>query len=178
MTQNLRLADGINLTPANSNIVSNYVIPNTTFPQSGENSLDEQIEYSGDPITGYLYNLCAASAGTKCNWTDASNVANDICPAGWHMPSYDEFSRIVDDTSVYSSFSFPSNSLYMIQIDPLGWGMWLYGYGAWWSSTSSSDIYQYQAWYNSSDNTMYLRDQGFTGTTNKADGLSVRCVRS
>lgn len=35
---------------------------------------------------GTLYSLCAVSASTVCDYTGA-NIASDICPAGWRLPT-------------------------------------------------------------------------------------------
>lgn len=181
MTQNLRIAGGAQLTPADSNIASNYTIPNTPFNWGGENSLDEQIEYSGNATTGYLYNLCAASAGTKCGWYGEADVINDICPAGWRLPSYDDFNYIVSDTLLHPLFALPAEAdyTYAIQIDMLGWAMRLDWSVAWWSSTSgSSDISQYQLWYYYNGDLQLSDGLISADTTNKGDGLYMRCIRS
>ena len=50
-----------------------------------------------DGMYGYYYNYCAASAGSYCfgngneEGTPSGNAIYDICPAGWRMPTNDEY---------------------------------------------------------------------------------------
>ena len=58
---------------------------------ASRNSVNSNDSLSDDAKTwkyGIYYNYCAVSAGSYC-YGDASsgNTTEDICPAGWHMPS-------------------------------------------------------------------------------------------
>ena len=46
---------------------------------------------SGSGKQGIYYNYCAASAGSYCyaSGSGTGNASQDICPAGWHMPTGD-----------------------------------------------------------------------------------------
>ena len=53
------------------------------IPVSGTDSV------SNTPY-GVLYNYCAASGGTICDASITTNATEDICPAGWRLPTYPE----------------------------------------------------------------------------------------
>ena len=163
MTQNLRLAGGTTLTSTYSNVSSSYTIP-TTDLTSGNSYTDGRIHNSGDTTTGYWYNFCAASAGTNCQTSTATNTTYDICPEGWRLPTNSEFSGITG-TSYISAFS------------PVTGGYYYYGSlvvtssGYWWSSTANGSSNQYGLYYDGSS--LYtLSGYG------KSNGYYVRCIRS
>ena len=54
---------------------------------------------------GVFYNFCAASAGSYCytNGTGSSNANQDICPAGWHMPTSGSGGEIQNLYTVYTN---------------------------------------------------------------------------
>ena len=87
------------LTPSDTNIESNYTLPASvsdigsyTEPQLYSGFKGTIVRYEGGRgKIGTYYNYCAATAGTYCedpdeltNWTGPTN---DICPAGWRMPT-------------------------------------------------------------------------------------------
>ena len=164
MTQNLRLAGGTTLNSSTSNVSSSYTIP-TTDLTTGDNSYTRgEIHDSGNTTKGYWYNYCAASAGTNCSSSNSSNTTYDICPKGWRLPTYNEFSGITG-TSYISAFSpvtggyYNNGSLYDIST-----------YGFWWSSA---------AYYGSNQYGLYYRNGSLgTGNSNKYNGFYVRCIRS
>ena len=163
MTQNLRLAGGTTLTSTYSNVSSSYTIP-TTDLTSGDSYTDGRIHNSGSTTTGYWYNFCAASAGTNCQTSTATNTTYDICPKGWRLPTNSEFGTI-SGTSYISAFS------------PVTVGSYRYGSltntsnGNWWSSTARNSEFQYYLYYNGSS--LNTSSSGY-----KHYGLYVRCIRS
>lgn len=163
MTQNLRIAGGTTLTSTYSNVSSNYTIP-TTDLTTGNSYTEGRIHNSGNTTTGYWYNFCAASAGTNCQDSTKYDTTYDICPKGWRLPTYNEFSGITG-TSYISAFS------------PVTGGNYYNGSlnntsgGDWWSSTASYGHHQdYLHYYGSSLST--------SNGGNKYYGLYVRCIRS
>ncbi len=92
MTTNLNLAGGTTLTPADSNVASNYTLPASSMSgftdNAGEyvyNSSSETCD-TNTPCYGY-YSYAAATAGTNPSSGDA---AYDICPKGWRLPTRGE----------------------------------------------------------------------------------------
>ena len=164
MTQNLRIAGGTTLTSTYSNVSSSYTIP-TTDLTSGNSYADGRIHNSGDTTTGYWYNFCAASAGTNCQTSTRYNTTYDICPKGWRLPTYDEFSGITG-TSYISAFSPVTGGAY--DSGSLGHT----GVGYWWSSTANSNYNQYYLYYDGSS----LDTHNYYN--NKLSGFYVRCIRS
>ena len=164
MTQNLRIAGGTTLNSSTSNVASNY-----TLPADSTSGFDDEavanMHYSGNTTTGAWYNLCAASAGTNCQISTQYDTTYDICPKGWRLPTYSEFSGI-KGTSYTSAFS------------PVTGGHYFYGSllgpagGDWWSSTAYSSNVQYGLTYGGGSglNTSIMY--------NKNRGIYVRCIRS
>ena len=163
MTQNLRLAGGTTLTSTYSNVSSSYTIPTTPLEGSRYSYTAGQVQDSGNTTTGYWYNYCAASAGTVCQSSSAQDASYDICPKGWRLPTYSEFSGIAG-TSYISAFSPVTGGGYDNgSLDATG-------YGSWWSSTANYGNYQYNLYYYGSG----LK----TNRNYKYYGRYVRCIRS
>ena len=133
---------------------------------------------SGSGKIGVYYNYCAASAGSYCygNGTSAGipsgNATEDICPAGWRMPtggSSGEYQALYtaynsDVTSFKNALSTPlSGDFY----NSSAYGQGDYGY--FWSSTRYSYNYMYSLCVYDSD--VYPADYYV-----RNDGNSVRCV--
>lgn len=86
------------LTPADSNVSSNFTLPESTDDWGYEYDNDEGIDSGDRPEvarlnndhSSTLYNYYAASAGTSW-WTDDNgsnyDLEEDICPKGWHIPT-------------------------------------------------------------------------------------------
>ncbi len=96
MLTNLKLGSTtgtIALTPADSNVSSNFTLPQLTT--SGSSSSDIPRAYGpvpGDTGTGstnygYLYNWSAATAGETTSSITTGNAPHSICPAGWKLPT-------------------------------------------------------------------------------------------
>ena len=113
------------------------------------------------------YNYVAASAGTITGQKNTTNDATeDICPAGWRLPSVSEYSKI---TSYVSLFSPVYGGLYVS-------GEPDYTYcGYWWTSTAANpytDIYgRYRLRYVSG------RLETSEGYYSLHHGLYVRCTK-
>jgi len=105
--------------------------------------------------------------GRLYNWAEAMDT--DVCPKGWHLPSYDELGALSKnkEIDVYgfaaktSGFGFPGGILF----DGIG------EYGGWWSASVTQE---------DTSSVYYLHYDGsnvFLGISNKNVLLSVRCVK-
>ena len=162
MTQNLRLSGNRTLTPADSDVTSNWKFPSTPLEGSSDSYTNPQVTISSNISYGGYYNFCAASAGDNCSSSDSSNSTNSICPAGWDLPTLSQFEGITNQRSAFSpvlSGYYNSGSL-----GNTG------SYGLWWSATASSSERQNILGYDGSSLYTYFN--------NKNLGRSVRCVRS
>ena len=95
MLTNLKLggSSSITLTPADSDVTTNWTLPALTTSGS---SYDDPRVYgpvagdtgSGETNYGYLYNWSAVTAGESRTSHDktAGDASNSICPAGWRLP--------------------------------------------------------------------------------------------
>lgn len=170
MTQNLRLSGGRTLTSADSNVTSSWEFPDNSIKTGEANYIGNSYTEAGSVISddpehateyGGHYNYCAASAGSVCEQTEM-DATQSICPAGWELPTLDQFSGITNQRSAFSpvySGYYGGGSLNSTGSD-----------GRWWSATADDSYRQYFLYYNGGSlNTSYLL---------KYYGYSVRCVRS
>ena len=172
-----------NLTSANTNLST--TITASTFngwkkTSGSETSTSaEFIPVSGTDSTsgtayGTLYNYCAASAGTICTSSNSSNAAYDLCPAGWRLPTRNEF------TTLYSNASYNTNAKMRASIANGGAAFALAGFcdstpasqgseGFYWSSTRYDSTIMYG---------LHLTTSGVnqSGVYRRLTGSSIRCV--
>ena len=105
MLQNLKLGRStstLTLTPANSDVGSNYVLDNKLSDgkfhayiidgASGQNNSTEYYCTGDDTASDWescYYNWYTATAGTGTTYvaTQGQSVSNSICPAGWTLPT-------------------------------------------------------------------------------------------
>ena len=160
MTQNLRLSGGRTLTPADSNVSSNWSFPNNSLT-SGNTYDEARSAINSNTSYGGYYNYCAASAGTVC-FSLRRDATQDICPKGWRLPTYDEQDGITSYTSAFS----PVYSGYYIDGSLRNTG----SFGVWWSATADTSTNQYSLYYDSGSLS--------TDLSNKRSGRSVRCIRA
>ncbi|MBQ2695442.1 hypothetical protein IJG04_02270 [Candidatus Saccharibacteria bacterium] len=181
MTQNLRITGTISSTNSNFSTNSSWNVKAADLKGSSYSYTEAQSHVAdstdvsasssatGGPYTvnqlGAWYNYCSASAGTVCSQTQL-DASEDICPSGWHLPSYNTSPGSISGITSYSS-----------AFSPIYGGYYYNGllnsattYGRWWSATASSANGQYNLYYyNGSLNTNY---------NNKRLGHYVRCVRT
>ena len=102
MMGNLSLDGGRTLTPADTNVATNFDLPaniasgTVTYTTAETISLDGEDSYGNK--YGNLYNYCAVTGGTICEAVNNSNATYDICPKGWRLPTGgidSDFSRLV-----------------------------------------------------------------------------------
>lgn len=166
MVQNLAIAAGTTLTPEFSNVLSNYTLPTNDLTKG--NSFSEARSHagtSGKTGTGYWYNFCAASAGQRCTQNSSTEGTQDICPAGWRIPSKSTATTLIN---------------YMDSFSPIDGGYYSGGVytttnGYWWTSSRYSDTQWYWLRYGRGPGT----DDRWLDATSyiaKTYGLNVRCV--
>ncbi len=188
MQQNLRLQapeGGRNLTSADSDVTSDWLMPETLVAKSGETTVAgwsstgevPSSAYYNNPDYGVNYNWMAATAGGAMANDEATN---SVCPRGWKLPTvFEETGSLqyltsqitwASDIGWARLMALPydfRNSLWMnadgTSID--GGTDW----GAWWSRTIyNGQIYTLAIVNNSSDL--------FFNVTEFATGTPVRCV--
>ena len=169
MTQNLRLAGGQTLTPAESNLIQNWTFPDRSLDGNDANyvgSLNNSVAaWASNTTYGGYYNYCGASAGTVCADSE-ENALQDICPKNWRLPNDEEMNSVAGtsyldifpDSQRYSSGTFG-------------------GFGGWWGSTVNALYYgevldPNGGAYNeiSVGDSLFARKYGH--------GYSIRCIRS
>ena len=173
MTQNLRLSSTTEsggsrvLTSADSNVTQNWTFPDNSLT-SGNSYTEARFIISDDPRYakeyGGYYNYCAASAGSVCEQT-MMDATQDICPAGWTLPTGGYNSQQSGITSFVDAFSPVLSGRY--------YNGTLYNTGSrgyWWSATANGISPQYYLYYNGSSLN--------TSNYGKHVGYSVRCIRS
>jgi len=92
MLTNLKLGSSsgsITLTPADSNVGSDFTLPQLTTGGAAEFDLPRAYgPIDDDPGNyGYLYNFPAATAGETRTTLTTGNAQYSICPANWRLPS-------------------------------------------------------------------------------------------
>jgi uncharacterized protein (TIGR02145 family) len=81
------------LTSADTNITSNFVLPQVTnsgssYDMPGVYAVPGQTNnISDDTFYGYLYNWPAATAGETTSSITTGNAPSSICPKGWRLPT-------------------------------------------------------------------------------------------
>ncbi len=109
------------------------------------------------------YNYSAATAGTITGTANTTEATQDICPAGWRLPTHAENQTIGNSSATYVNAFTPvyGGSYYD------GTLYYATTYGYWWSSTASNGSLRYYLLYGSGL---------YTGNGNRRGGYYVRCV--
>lgn len=180
MIDNLRVDKGTLLTPADTNINSNWTMTDRDLT-TGDNSYDLPEIHEGDATTGHWYNYAAATAGTITGSSNTTEATQDICPKGWKLP--DGHNTGVAGATTLDQYKLANNKwqsydkTYQTVFNSVAAGAYYGGslydsgsYGVWWSSTASTTTLRYLLLYNTS-NGLYSGDSNDRGS-----GYSVRCV--
>lgn len=180
MTQNLRLAGEKTLTPADSDVVSDYTLPASDINGfSASNYYASQMYYAGDETNGAYYSWTAATAGTGDADLNSGDAPSSICPKGWKLPpnsgngSYANFVEKAGITNDVAGSTKIRSAPYSFPYAGGVWGSKLGysdSYGFYWSRTvySGNSQQAYPLYFNSSIVS--------PGNHNRYDGLSIRCV--
>ncbi|MBR3236208.1 hypothetical protein IKF92_00795 [Candidatus Saccharibacteria bacterium] len=160
---------------------------NTTWASTSDNKYDEPkvvTTYKDTTTTSYgagsskigvYYNYCAASAGSYCYSSDSGtgNATEDLCPAGWRMPTGGASGEY---QALYTAYSSDVTNFKNALSTPLS-GIFGGGsangqgtYGFFWSSTRGGDDFMYGLYVTSST-------VDPTNGSNRNLGDSVRCVK-
>lgn len=169
MIDNLAIGKGQAMTPANTNIASNYTMPSNDLT-SGNSDTQARL-HEGTGNNGNWYNYCAATAGTICTDSNSTNATYDICPKGWRLPTFAE------QTSITGASQGSYSKTNVTAFNAVAAGFYDSGslsnsgtYGFWWSSTARSTANRYNLRYGTSSGL-------YSGNSSGRDfGLSVRCV--
>jgi uncharacterized protein (TIGR02145 family) len=175
MTKNLDLAGGTTLSSADTNISGSYTLPNSSV-----------IGFVDD-YTAYVYN----SGSTTCSSTRAcysyysypaatagvnpssGNASGDICPAGWRLPTSNEYATLF---SHYQNGNLlnatPWTGVYNGMFSSGGTSFFYGGTQGWyWSSTAENAVNaDYIHYYNTG--TFIVKDD----LSGKSIGAAVRCI--
>ncbi|MBQ3445220.1 hypothetical protein IJG29_00590, partial [Candidatus Saccharibacteria bacterium] len=113
MTKNLNLAGGTTVTPADTDVTSNYVLPaNSTTGPTGFSKVANSgstICFNGTeilPCYSY-YDIYTATAGTG----PADDAPSSICPSGWKLPTVGQVDSLRQKYSRAEMFSEPVSFL-------------------------------------------------------------------
>lgn len=73
---------------------------------------------------GYLYNWKAVMRNSSSSSTNPSGVQG-ICPTGWHVPSYAEWTQLTDYVSIQSAYLCGNNNTYIAKAlaSTTGWNL-------------------------------------------------------
>ena len=158
------------------NMTSKDVVPTSFY---GPDDPMKDAVVAGNWKVGGYYNYCAATAGSYCygdgtsEGTSYGNATEDICPAGWRMPTGNTSGKyqVLYNNSNYNTCANYRSALRL----PLsgeflqGWAAYYGDVGRWWSSTRYDNYYMYSLdVFPSNISSAVYHD--------RADGHSVRCV--
>ena len=158
-----------------SSFVDSYTVPvidSTYMSATLSHATSTRGLYDDDWVIGTYYNFCAASAGSYCydRKSGSGGATEDICPAGWRMPTDGEYGSLYDEyennTNQYDAFVFAFRLPFSgVSLESAEWNFGQGRDGLFWSSTSGG-IHIGPYW-----NPVLRFD-----TLSRSVGQSVRCV--
>ena len=171
------LTSGMTLSPDTTNVTSSRTL-STVGSLTAGNAYDEPRTAKNSNITGagLHYNYAAATAGTITGYSNTTEATQDICPAGWRLPTGNNGGeQFILNNSTWQS----NNANYPNEFNPVAAGYYYNGslsysgtYGYWWSSTADSTTGRYSLIYST-------RNDLTSGRSGSRDGgYSVRCVKA
>ncbi|MBR3144087.1 InlB B-repeat-containing protein [Candidatus Saccharibacteria bacterium] len=169
MTQNLRITGVVNALNSNFSTYSNVNVCEGDLTDG--NSYDQpRCHDSGNTTNGVWYNYAAASAKTILTSSNDALATEDICPAGWHLPSYDTTSPAGSINSLTGL-----SSVELTAFSPVAGGFYVngslnsIGYGYWWSTTAIGTGSRYFLYYTGYSLSIADNYRGY--------GRYIRCTR-
>ncbi len=189
MTSNLLLKGRRTLTPADSDVKSNYTLPapltslsSTDFSKSNyylAQSYSASSTNSGNTI---YYSWTAATAGTGISGTTSGNASSSICSKGWKLPSGGSDGELLKFTKA-AAISTSSSGSTKIQAAPYNFKLTGYIYegslvntdeSCCWSGTSTHEVNPHDVYL------MRISTLLFPGTAtfDRYMGFAVRCIAS
>ena len=169
MTQNLRITGTVNAQYSNFSTYSNVNVCEEDLAL-GDDYIVPRCHDSNNATDGVWYNFASASAKTITGSSNTTLATEDICPANWHLPSYDT-TNLAGSINSLSSTSATS----VLKFSPVTGGYYFSGSlintfnGCWWSTTANGADNRYYLSYISSLN---------TSGDNRYFGYYIRCVRT
>ncbi|MBR3138616.1 hypothetical protein IKG38_01195 [Candidatus Saccharibacteria bacterium] len=161
------------------NWVNSYDTP-YIFTQNKDVIPGPMANANGSLTSGIIYNHCAASAGSYCyplGYGSVVNTTEDICPAGWRMPTG---GATGDFGALYTAYSSNvdnfRNNAGLVLSGYMGSGTGITNVntgGYYWTSSLLSDTAKRKAMY------VYQGSVNFTdgSSDNRYWGYAVRCVK-
>lgn len=165
MTRNLRF-EGAELKVGETNVTSDRTISPYGALTSGNSMTEPRKQYDNNTDYGAYYNFCAASAQTVCNDTTQADATQDICPAGWKLPTQAQLNALPSKESHFTTSSSLAGDYAYGSLHNAGTG------GYWWASTAYSAKDQRNLYYTTDTGSwtiLYGR---------KHFGFTIRCVRA
>ncbi|MDO4508094.1 MAG: FISUMP domain-containing protein [Candidatus Saccharibacteria bacterium] len=160
------------LFPSTSNVAEKIILGSDLLSSNGD-SYNIPLFQSGSGTDGYYYNYAAATAGTVIGDSNSTDANQDICPAGWRLPTLDEQATLTGGT-------IGSSNAFVGEFNPIASGYYYNGSlrnsgssGFYWSSTARNSTNHYSLAYdgnskNLTSGNLYYRYGGF----------SIRCILS
>ena len=188
MTTNLNIAGGTTLTPATSNVTSNYTLPASFTAsyggtgmwggQKGDGRAKVFNHFNTDCDSSALcrsyYSFAAATAATSVsaayNNSFTSDSVGDICPAGWTLPSS---GQVPSGAGVGAPWYLSKAGYFTFEVYT---GEYYVGdVSAYWTKSVTPHLIQkHFGGYNGI--TWSVAVSGNDNGTNMGDGLAVRCM--
>ncbi|NCD10807.1 MAG: hypothetical protein EOL98_15615, partial [Negativicutes bacterium] len=170
-----------------------YITDNDEWAALKNNNTDDAYCYYDNNTNSEYGALYTYAAAIGDNWQRDKTEGQGICPDGWHLPTDEEWSELVDylggldvaggimkeeGTTHWDSPNTSATNESGFTALPGGLRSSLSGTfntagssGYWWSATENSSNY---AWRRS----LYYNDAGVRRCySSKSDGFSVRCIR-
>ena len=140
-----------------------------TIPEAKTDEEWNQARFAEKPAWCYVKNSPGSDSlfGRLYNWYAVTDPRG-LAPAGWHIPSYDEWTALMtNNNGMMFSVQRAGTRTFAGPFENEGWGFW-------WSSTGNESYDHQYAWYGVIG---IKNDSLHKDTYVKGSGFSVRCVK-